>query len=94
MFGIRPSQLENFYWGVTFEDIEMQMKLYLQEKQITFQQGFELMQLMAKSILGSSSKGSSTNDTIQAEINKYPTLNKLDDVRAWFAGNKANGNKQ
>ena len=30
------------------EDIELQLKLYLQEKQITFQQGYELMVLIAK----------------------------------------------
>lgn len=76
---------------MTFEDIETRMKLYLQEKQIHYQQGFELLQIMAKSILGESSKNGETNDTIQAQINKYPVLNRLDDVRAWFAGNKNDG---
>lgn len=76
---------------MTFEDIETRMKLYLQEKQIHYQQGFELLQIMAKSILGEPSKNGETNDTIQAQINKYPVLNRLDDVRAWFAGNKNDG---
>ena len=73
------------------EDIETQLKLYLQEKQITFQQGYELMVLIAKSILGSSSNGEDTNATIDAKIKSLPTLNSIDQVKAWFQGNQANG---
>ena len=73
------------------EDIETQLKLYLQEKQITFQQGYELMVLIAKSILGSSSNGEDTNATIDAKIKSLPTLNSLDQVKAWFQGNQSNG---
>ena len=73
------------------EDIETQLKLYLQEKQITFQQGYELMVLIAKSILGSSSNGEDTNATIDAKIKSLPTLNSIDQVKAWFQGNQPNG---
>lgn len=73
------------------EDIETQLKLYLQEKQITFQQGYELMVLIAKSILGSSSNEEGTNATIDAKIKSLPTLNSIDQVKAWFQGNQANG---
>lgn len=73
------------------EDIETQLKLYLQEKQITFQQGYELMVLIAKSILGSSSNGEDTNATIDAKIKSLPTLNSIDQVKAWFQGNQSNG---
>ena len=73
------------------EDIETQLKLYLQEKQITFQQGYELIVLIAKSILGSSSNGEDTNATIDAKIKSLPTLNSIDQVKAWFQGNQANG---
>lgn len=73
------------------EDIETQLKLYLQEKQITFQQGYELMVLIAKSILGSSSKEEDTNATIDAKIKSLPTLNSIDQVKAWFQGNQSNG---
>lgn len=75
------------------EDIELQLKLYLQEKQITFQQGYELMVLIAKSILGTSSTEDSSNATIDAKIKSLPTLNNINQVKAWFEGNKANGNK-
>lgn len=73
------------------EDIETQLKLYLQEKQITFQQGYELMVLIAKSILGSSSNEEDTNATIDAKIKSLPTLNSIDQVKAWFQGNQSNG---
>lgn len=73
------------------EDIETQLKLYLQEKQITFQQGYELMVLIAKSILGSSSNEGGTNATIDAKIKSLPTLNSIDQVKAWFQGNQSNG---
>ena len=73
------------------EDIEIQLKLYLQEKQITFQQGYELMVLIAKSILGSSSNEEGTNATIDAKIKSLPTLNSIDQVKAWFQGNQSNG---
>lgn len=73
------------------EDIETQLKLYLQEKQITFQQGYELMVLIAKSILGSSSNEEDSNATIDAKIKSLPTLNSIDQVKAWFQGNQANG---
>lgn len=75
------------------EDIELQLKLYLQEKQITFQQGYELMVLIAKSILGTSSTEDGSNATIDAKIKSLPTLNDINQVKAWFEGNKANGNK-
>ena len=75
------------------EDIELQLKLYLQEKQITFQQGYELMVLIAKSILGTSSTEDSSNATIDAKIKSLPTLNDINQVKARFEGNKANGNK-
>ena len=73
------------------EDIETQLKLYLQEKQITFQQGYELMVLIAKSILGSSSNDEDRNATIDAKIKSLPTLNSIDQVKAWFQGNQSNG---
>ena len=73
------------------EDIETQLKLYLQEKQITFQQGYERMVLIAKSILGSSSNEEDTNATIDAKIKSLPTLNSIDQVKAWFQGNQSNG---
>ena len=73
------------------EDIETQLKLYLQEKQITFQQGYELMVLIAKSILGSSSNDEDRNATINAKIKSLPTLNSIDQVKAWFQGNQSNG---
>lgn len=73
------------------EDIELQLKLYLQEKQITFQQGFELMMLMVKATFGSSSKEEGTNVTIDAKIKSLPTFNDINQVKAWFKGNTANG---
>ena len=78
---------------MTMEDIELELKLYLQEKQITFMQGYELMVLIAKSILGTSSNEEGSNATIDAKIKSLPTLNSIDQVKAWFQGNKADGNK-
>ena len=49
------------------------------------------MVLIAKSILGSSSNGEDTNATIDAKIKSLPTLNSIDQVKAWFQGNQSNG---
>lgn len=54
-------------------------------------QGYELMILIAKGILGSSSNEGDSNATIKDKIESLPTLNSVDQVRAWFAGNKTNG---
>ena len=85
------STLDDFFWTVTFEDIELRLKLFIEDKQVTFQQGYELMILIAKGILGSSSKEGETNATIEKQINSLPKLNSLDQVAAWFQGNKTHG---
>lgn len=75
-------------WTVTIEDIEVRMKLYIQEKQMTFVQGQEILVLLAKNLLGTSSK---SDDTISENFKNLPVLNDVNQVSAWFKRNKQNG---
>lgn len=90
-FNINLSTLNAFFWTVTFEDIELRLKLHIEERQVTFQQGYELMILIAKGILGSSSNEGDVNATIADKIKSLPTFNSIDQVKTWFQGNKSNG---
>ena len=72
------------------EDIEMKIKLYIQEKQTNFAQAHEIIDKLAKSILGSSTSPES-NDTMSEKFQNLPVLNDVNQVAQWFKGKKQNG---
>ncbi len=72
------------------EDIEMKIKLYIQEKQTNFAQAHEILVLLAKSILGTSTSPES-NDTMSEKFQNLPVLNDVNQVAQWFKGKKQNG---
>lgn len=75
---------------MTYEDIELKIKLYIQEKQTTFIQSQEILVLLAKSILGSGTK-SSSSDTMQEKFKNLPVLNDVNQISNWFKGQQKNG---
>lgn len=75
---------------MTYEDIELKIKLYIQEKQTTFIQSQEILVLLAKSILGSGTK-SSSSDTMQEKFKHLPVLNDINQISNWFKGQQKNG---
>ena len=77
-------------WTLTYEDIELKIKLYIQEKQTTFIQSQEILVLLAKSILGSGTK-SSSSDTMQEKFKNLPVLNDVNQISNWFKGQQKNG---
>lgn len=77
-------------WTLTYEDIELKIKLYIQEKQTTFIQSQEILVLLAKSILGSGTK-SSSSDTMQEKFKNLPVLNDVNQISSWFKGQQKNG---
>lgn len=85
------SEIDSFSWTVTFEDIELKLKLHIQEKQTSFFQAQEILVSLAKSILGSSDTTNNSNATMTDKMNKLPTVQHVDDLRQWFKGNKQNG---
>lgn len=72
------------------EDIELKIKLYIQEKQTNYNQAYEILVLLAKSILGSSTS-SESSDTIPEKFQNLPVLNDVNQVANWFKGQKQNG---
>ena len=77
-------------WTLTYEDIELKIKLYIQEKQTTFIQSQEILVLLAKSILGSGTNPSSS-DTMQEKFKNLPVLNDINQISNWFKGQQKNG---
>lgn len=75
---------------MTYEDIELKIKLYIQEKQTTFIQSQEILVLLAKSILGSGTN-SSSSDTMQEKFKNLPVLNDVNQISNWFKGQQKNG---
>ena len=75
---------------MTYEDIELKIKLYIQEKQTTFIQSQEILVLLAKSILGSGTN-SSSSDTMQEKFKHLPVLNDVNQISNWFKGQQKNG---
>ena len=75
---------------MTYEDIELKIKLYIQEKQTTFIQSQEILVLLAKSILGSGTN-SSSSDTMQEKFKHLPVLNDINQISNWFKGQQKNG---
>ena len=75
---------------MTYEDIELKIKLYIQEKQTTFIQSQEILVLLAKSILGSGTN-SSSSDTMQGKFKNLPVLNDVNQISNWFKGQQKNG---
>lgn len=82
--------MDDFFWTVTMEDIELKIKLYIQEKQTNYNQAYEILVLLAKSILGSSTS-SESSDTIPEKFQNLPVLNDVNQVANWFKGQKQNG---
>ena len=82
--------MDDFFWVVTMEDIELKIKLYIQEKQTNYNQAYEILVLLAKSILGSSTTPESS-DTIPEKFQNLPVLNDVNQVSNWFKGQKQNG---
>lgn len=72
------------------EDIELKIKLYIQEKQTNYNQAYEILVLLAKSILGTSTSPESS-DTIPEKFQNLPVLNDVSQVANWFKGQKQNG---
>ena len=72
------------------EDIELRLKVYIQEKQTTFVQAQEIFVLLATSILGSDTNPKS-NDTMGEKFKHLPVFNDVNQVAAWFKGQKQNG---
>ena len=90
VYQINLSDLHLFLWSVTYEDIELKIKLYIQEKQTTFIQSQEILVLLAKSILGSGTN-SSSSDTMQEKFKNLPVLNDVNQISNWFKGQQKNG---
>ena len=82
--------MDDFFWVVTMEDIELKIKLYIQEKQTNYNQAHEILVLLAKSILGTSTSPES-NDTMSEKFQNLPVLNDVNQVAQWFKGKKQNG---
>lgn len=82
--------MDDFFWVVTMEDIELKIKLYIQEKQTNYNQAYEILVLLAKSILGSSTTPESSG-TIPEKFQNLPVLNDVNQVSNWFKGQKQNG---
>ena len=72
------------------EDIELKIKLYIQEKQTNYNQAYEILVLLAKSILGTSTSPKSSA-TIPEKFQNLPVLNDVSQVANWFKGQKQNG---
>lgn len=73
------------------EDIELKIKLYIQEKQTTFIQAQEILVLLAKNILGGSDNKSTSNGTMSESMKNLPVYNDVEQVRSWFKRQKDNG---
>lgn len=73
------------------EDIDLKIKIYIQEKQTTFIQAQEILVILAKNILGSSDNKTGSSGTIESKMKNLPVLNDVNDVRQWFERQKNDG---
>lgn len=82
-FQINPSELNNFFWEVTYEDIEMKMQLHLRSKQSEYIQQYEILGLILKNAFGSDESNSSSA-IIDKKIKSLPVLNDKNDIQRFF----------
>lgn len=87
VYDVNFSDLSDFYWTVTFEDIVMKLKLYMTRRQIDYHQQFEILMLAVKNIFGSAEKPSEA-DIIDEKIKSLPVLSDKDSIAAFFQRNQ------
>lgn len=64
-FNAVPSQLQEFYWQMSFRDIQTKLRLFISEKQWVINQNYQVFRQVVSEALGGTAGGASNEKVFQ-----------------------------